>query len=372
MAKRKKQLTAVDLFAGAGGLSLGFEEAGFKVLFAVENDKYSSETYKRNRKGKSTEVIVSDISNVDFCEVLKKHKLKNGEVDVLLAGPPCQGFSSSNMRTRNSENPQNHLFREFLRGVSIIYPKWLVFENVAGFLSFEEGKVIEILTKTLRELGYYCNWETINANDFGVPQTRKRFFLVGNRISCEYPFPFRALKYINNDHLTVFDAISDLPVLQNGNRVDSLPYRYSGNRLTLFQQMIRSDWEGKYCLNNLVSLNNKTVLKRYKYIPCGGNWKDIPKYLMNNYKKITNCHSGIYWRLSWDKPSIVISNFRKCMLIHPEQDRGLSVREAARLQTFPDNYIFFGPLGYQQQQVANAVPPLLAKIIGNNIKNTEV
>ncbi|MCJ7646354.1 DNA cytosine methyltransferase, partial [bacterium] len=163
MKETNKKLTAVDLFSGAGGLSLGFEKGGFRVIFAVENDVYSAQTYKLNRKKCSTELILSDISQINFVDVLRKFRLKKGEIDILLCGAPCQGFSISNMRTRSSNNPRNHLFKEFLRAVKEIYPKWILFENVPGIVSFEKGKVIQAMNEELTKHGYKCIRDVINA-----------------------------------------------------------------------------------------------------------------------------------------------------------------------------------------------------------------
>ena len=369
MRGKSKKLTAVDLFAGAGGLSLGFEDAGFEVLFAVENDVYCAETYRMNRKRKNPRLIVSDISKINFADMLRNFKLKRGEVDILLCGPPCQGFSTSNMRTRTTDNPQNQLFKEFLRTVKETYPLWILFENVSGIMNFEKGNIVEIINTELSKRGYDCIWGIKNSADYGVPQIRKRFFFIGNRAGVKFTFPQPICEETApKPHLTVRDAISDLPLLENGNGTDLLPYRYDGSKLAQYQKEMRRGRKRNYCQNNLVTKNSDLIVKRYKFIPPGGNWQNIPGYLMKNYKNKSDCHSGIYKRLKWDEPSVVISNFRKNMLIHPAQDRGLCVREAARLQSFPDWYIFHGPLGSQQQQVADAVPPRLAKRFGDTIK----
>lgn len=367
MRRNNFDLKAVDLFAGAGGLSLGFEKAEFKIFFAIENDFYCAETYNSNRKRKHSELILSDVSDVNFRKILKKYELKRGEIDILLCGAPCQGFSSSNLRTRNTKNPQNHLFKVFIRAVEEIHPKWILFENVSGIVQFEKGKVIKIMTAELSKRGYLCSIGIINAADYGVPQIRKRFFLIGNRKKIEFQFPLPIFGPGLKPYVSVREAISDLPLLENGNKVDSLLYRYNVSKLSYYQKVMRRKWKKNYCLNNKTTRNSDLVIKRYKFIPPGGNWQNIPDHLMKNYKNKINCHGGIYKRLKWDEPSIVISNFRKNMLIHPDQNRGLSVRESARLQTFNDDYIFYGPLTSQQQQVANSVPPLLSENIGKCI-----
>lgn len=368
MKEQNLKLRVVDLFAGAGGLSLGFEEAGFKIAFAVEKDPYSAETYKKNREKMNTEPILIDMSRINFTNALKKFGLNKGEIDVLLSGPPCQGFSQSNMRTRSLKNPKNHLFKEFIRAVREIYPKWILFENVSGIVNFEKGKIVEIMKSELEKFGYSCIWSILNAADYSIPQIRRRFFLIGNRMGADFLFPHPSYGYSKKPRTTVRDAIFDLPVLKNGNKDECLPYRHNSPNISEYQREMRRNWYKNYCMNNQVTANSSLVVRRYTFIQPGSNWMDIPAYLLKNYKNKKNCHSGIYKRLKWDEPSIVVGNFRKNMLVHPEQDRGLSVREAARLQSFPDWYTFYGGLSSQQQQVADAVPPRLAYTLAISIK----
>jgi len=324
--------TAIDLFAGAGGLSLGFNRAGFNIVLALDNDADAGRTYRKNNNKNSSEVLTEDIGKVDFDSKLRELRLSKGEIDIVLSGAPCQGFSASNKRTRSLDNPKNRLFEKFLRAVKKIYPKWILFENVSGILSLEKGKVVQIINAELEHIGYSCKWDILNATDYGIPQVRRRFLLVANRIGVDFAFPSPTHGNGKRPYITVRDAISDLPVLENGNRDDDMPYRYNSPNISEYQREMRMGYSRYNCTNNQVSKNNDLVIKRYSFIPQGGNWCDIPTYLMKNYKDTNNCHSGIYRRLKWDEPSIVIGNFRKNMLIHPEQDRGLSVREAARLE----------------------------------------
>ena len=213
----------------------------------------------------------------------------------------------------------------------------------------------------MRKLGYTTSHATLNAVDFGVPQVRNRVFIVGSLHGLKYIFPKPTAKR----PLTVAEAISDLPKLQPGAALHALDYSSSPKSNYQNAQRYRSI----SAINNLVSRNNQLVLKRYEHIPQGGNWEDIPHKLMKNYKDFTRCHTGIYHRLKEDAPSVVIGNYRKNMLIHPNENRGLSVREAARLQSFPDTFHFHGSIGFQQQQVGNSVPPLLAKAIFKQLKS---
>jgi DNA (cytosine-5)-methyltransferase 1 len=182
--------------------------------------------------------------------------------------------------------------------------------------------------------------------------------MVGNRLGIDFKFPEPLKRKV-----TVKEAIGDLPYLKNGDLKESLPYKSASSNAYL--KIIRNG--SKFALQNLVSRNKDYVINRYDHIKPGQNWEAIPKHLMENYADLSNCHSGIYRRLHPNKPSVVISNYRKNMLIHPSQNRGLSVREAARLQSFPDRFVFKGPLMHVQQQIGNAVPPLLAKAIFDKI-----
>ena len=184
--------------------------------------------------------------------------------------------------------------------------------------------------------------------------------MIGNNRGIDFSFPEGT-----DEKFTVEDAISDLPELQNGEMTESLPYRYQANKASKYARLMRKG--SKTSKQNFVSKNEDYVIERYKYISQGQNWRAIPDEMMQNYANKNNCHSGIYRRLIASKPSVVISNYRKNMLIHPYEDRGLSVREAARLQSFPDSYLFEGSIQKMQQQIGNAVPPLLAKAVFEHI-----
>lgn len=347
MAKNKKY-KAIDIFSGAGGMSTGAIMSGIEVAVAVEYDKHAAETFKENHP--SAEIIINDIREV---KLDKKYKNQF----ILFGGPPCQGFSTSNTKTRNNENKNNSLFYEYIRQVKELTPEWFVFENVEGITSFEKGTVISKLEKEFSLIGYNTKWKVLTASDYGVPQNRNRFFMIGNRLNIDFTFPEKHKKKV-----TVKDAIEDLPTLNNGDLIEYAEYK---NNTNTYSQLMRGRL--KKVSQNYVSKNKDYVLERYKHIKPGENWKAIPAKLMSNYKDTSNCHSGIYKRLNPNEPSVVIANYRKNMLIHPYENRGLSVREAARIQSFPDKFIFKGNLSFQQQQIGNAVPPLLAKAIFKQI-----
>lgn len=334
-----------DVFSGAGGMSVGAAWAGVQTAFAVEADPFAAKTYSFNHP--KTKVLCADIRTIDFSPY------RSTEESVLFGGPPCQGFSTSNQRTRNSANHNNWLFQEFLRAAEELQPEWIVFENVKGISETEGAKFLDLVISGLRSQRYCVTTTILNAQDFGVPQTRSRLFVVAGRSLEKFSFPVPGLRKT----ITVREAISDLPHLRNG-AVESL-LKYETGAASAYAKHMRRN--RKSVGGNLVTRNSEDVIARYEHIPEGGNWEDIPADLMKNYKDASRCHTGIYRRLEWDKPAITIGNFRKNMLVHPSENRGLSVREAARLQSFPDHFEFFGSIGFQQQQVGNAVPPLLAK-----------
>lgn len=346
-------MIGIEIFSGAGGMSIGAGMAGIETKLAVEIDKAAAETFKYNHP--NAIVINDDIrkfKNVNLVTPKKEQK-------ILFGGPPCQGFSRSNHRTRNVDNPNNWLFEEFVRVSKIWKPDWIVLENVRGLLETEGGLFVDKIIKSFKKNGYTLNHQILNAAHYGVPQNRERLFIVGSLHGIEFKFPEAHVK----EFITTKQALSGLPDLQNGDLFETLPYKTKkvGNYAKSLMQ--NSD----FSLNNFVSKNNSEVLKRYEHIPQGGNWQDIPKKLMKTYEDPSRCHTGIYHRLDEKTPAVVIGNYRKNMLIHPTQNRGLSVREAARLQSFPDNFKFLGFLGDQQQQVGNAVPPLLAKAVFDKI-----
>ena len=344
-------MIGVDLFSGAGGMSLGAIHAGIQVNLAVDHDKHTLHTYHHNHN--NVAICCEDIRNFDSCII--RRRIPPEKELVVFGGPPCQGFSYSNLRTRTTANPDNWLFIHFLRIVCDVTPDWIVLENVRGIVNTAKGIFLKEIVSRIEDLGYTVSFSVLNALDYGVPQDRARFFLVGSRNGVTFTMPDRT----RQKPLTVHDAITDLPDLQNGASENWLPYK----------EPARSQYAGslrtrlRICPNHLVTRNSDRVVQRYGHIPPGGNWEDIPAYLMNNYKDRSRCHTGIYRRLHYESPSTVIGNFRKNMLVHPRQDRGLSVREAARIQSFPDWYEFKDSIGFQQQQVGNAVPPLLAKAV---------
>lgn len=348
----KSDLVGVDLFSGAGGMSLGAQWAGIRISAAVEADPHAATTFRTNHP--ETLVINRPIEEVDEIPVC----LEKAERLVVFGGPPCQGFSTSNQRTRGKDNPQNWLFKHYLRTVGHLMPAWVVFENVTGLSGTENGVFLEAVVDGFKKLGYQVEQFVLSAHSFGVPQKRSRLFVVASLDGEKISVPQGKAAAVS-----VGEAIFDLPILRNGSVHDTLPYRCAPQ--SEYASFLRG--EASSCGNHLVTKNAPYVIERFKTIPQGGNWSAIPPKLMSNYADASRCHTGIYKRLAAKEPAVVIGNFRKNMLVHPTQQRGLSVREAARLQSFPDSFAFKGSIGFQQQQVGNAVPPLLAKHVFESI-----
>lgn len=350
----------IDLFCGSGGLSLGFKRAGFKTVVANDISQDAINTIKLNNP--ETEIILKDIRELKSSEIKRILKTKGYTcINGIIGGPPCRGFSLAN-RKRNLENPGNHLFEEYLRLVRELKPDFFVFENVATILAVGNGIIKDTIYNEMKKIGYEVEIKVLTASDYGVPQVRQRAIIIGNRKGAKGLHPVPILD--KDSYITVKQAIDDLPPVADTSNPKERDYLILP--LSDYQELMRKN--SNKVFNHIITSNNELVLMRYKTIPQGGNWRNIPKSLMKNYKNPELCHSNIYKRLSWDKPSITISNFRKSMLIHPEQHRGLTVREAARIQSFPDDYIITGGIMAQQQQIADAVPPLMAEAIALRIK----
>ena len=333
-------------------MSLGAALSGIEVMAAIEIDPHACMTYRSNHR--STQLFEKDVATFTDEEVRSLRTL--GDELILFGGPPCQGFSYSNPRHRGISNASNWLFAEFARYVRLLDPDWVVFENVRGLRDTANGYFLNAVVSQFEKLNFHVVGGTLDAADFGVAQHRSRYFIVANKHGRQFNLPVAS--QIGN-YIPVDDAIRDLPELPNGNSTDSM--HYANVAPSAYGNTMRKSATVSY--NNLVTRNSPYVIERYQHIPQGGNWTNIPTELMLNYSNVSRCHTGIYHRLDPKTPSIVIGNYRKNMLIHPHQHRGLSVREAARLQSFPDEYIFSGSIGFQQQQVGNAVPPLLAKAV---------
>lgn len=385
--KQKHQLTCIDLFAGAGGLSQGLRDAGFTSLYANEVVPQYAQTFARNHEG--TLVDARDIRTVDPRKVRLQLGLQRGELTLVAGGPPCQGFSI-NAPLRSDEDHRNHLFRDFLRFVDEFLPRAVLIENVPGLVSFAGGATLEAILTSLEDLGYSADVRILYAPHFGVPQTRWRTIVIGRRDGGEplaaFPEPaHEAPTRINftstlggrnivklpttrnlRIHTTVRDALDDLPVLHNGESgAPSKAYRCDPQNL--YQIELRA---GCTQVNNHEAARLSPInLQRMQHIPPGGNWTDIPRHLLPEGMKRahTSDHTKRYGRAHPDNLSSTI--LTKCdphwgAYFHYNQDRIFTVREAGRIQSFPDRFVFTGSRVAQYEQVGNAVPPMLARAIG--------
>lgn len=360
---------ALDLFCGAGGLSEGFEKAGFEIIAAIDHDKDAVFTYRFNHP--KTKVILNDIRKINAKQMLEGTGYHPDDIDVIIGGPPCEGFSTVGYRRPN--DPRNTLFDEFLRIVSEIQPKAIVIENVTGLLSMEKGKVVKKVLDILEKNGYKAKFKVLCAADFGVPQKRERVFFIGINTGKSPTFPkpthiagteqrtlFQEKLF---SYVTVRDAISDLPPLNAGEGREEATY--TSPPLTPYQKERRAN--SVKLFNHVAPNHSPLVLQRIKLIPPGGNHSDLPPHL-----RLKSGYPNIYGRLKWDEPADTITGNCGCVsapgrFIHPRDNRVITVREAARLQSFDDNYRFFGTKRSQYKQVGDAVPPLLAKAIASEL-----
>lgn len=362
----KSAFTAIDLFCGAGGLSEGFRQAGFRVLAGNDIDKFAGQTFSATHpEAVFFGAPIAEISATDF---LRATGLKRGELDCLVGGPPCQAFSVYNHQ-RGLHDERSALFREYLRIVEGLNPKWVVMENVTGILSAGGGRAVEDIVSGLSDLGYQVETRVLKAEEYGVPQERRRILFIGNRLGKPIPWPEPTHGPGLRPFVTVWDAIGDLPALANG-EAPAGPVKY--------RKAVRSDFQA-LLRGNLTKVENhqapklaKVNLERMKYIPEGGSWRDVPiELLPAGMKRARRCdHTKRYGRMRKDGLSCTV--LTKCDLhwgayIHPEQDRVITPREAARLQSFPDWFVFQGPRTEQYVQVGNAVPPLLGKCVAEAI-----
>ena len=381
----------IDLFAGAGGLSEGLEEAGFHGIFASEIVPQYADTYRRNHP--STTVMTQDIRKLDAENIRKQLGMKKGQLTLIAGGPPCQGFSI-NAPIRSTLDQRNHLFKEYLRFVDAFQPRAILIENVPGLVSFEDGDTLHAILNALGELGYGADVRILGAAYYGVPQMRWRTVILGLRGKelprnafpepvCHAPIRpnFTAtfdghslLKIptadIPGNFVSVKEAIGDLPPVKAGEHGAECQ-EYSCAPQCDFQRAVRRGSSGIY--NHEAPHLSPINLQRLKYIKPGGNWTDIPHDLLPKGMKLArkSDHTKRYGRLSPDGLASTI--LTKCdphwgAYFHYAQDRSLTVREAARCQSFPDHYIFYGSQQEQFAQVGNAVPPMLAKAVGIALK----
>jgi DNA (cytosine-5)-methyltransferase 1 len=387
---RAKSFTTIDLFCGAGGITQGFRSAGFHCLYANDINRWAIETFRANHP--DTRAENRPIEKVDAAVLRRELQLEPGQLDVIVGGPPCQGFSI-NAPERFLEDPRNSLFKHYIRFLDEFKPKALLLENVPGMLSLGGGVVYEQILKELRAHGYNVHARILFAAHYGVPQERWRTIILGSRFSPApaHPVPthyavaranfkggrtmtFRLMPLeepVLLPPVSLREAIGDLPRLEMG----------EGGEIVTYDRPAKSEYarnmrgDGPVTFNHFASVLAPQNVERMKFIRPGGSWRDIPHGLlpkgMQQARK--SDHTKRYGRLRHEGLSGTI--LTKCdphwgAVFLPDQDRALTVREAARIQSFPDNYKFLGPRVAQYEQVGNAVPVLMAKAIAREISGS--
>lgn len=347
-------MKVADLFAGVGGLSQGFLKAGFEVVLAIEYDKEIALSYKNNHP--NTDVYASDICALNF----KEMHIQYPQIDVVMGGPPCQGFSQKGKRL-SVNDPRNFLFKQFVRFVEEFCPKYFVLENVPNIITTEKGFFKDEIISAFNDLGYDVCCGILNASDFGVPQDRRRAVFIGQKDKLEICLPKP-----NGISNTVKDAISDLPAILSGEGKEESAYDKSP------ESDLQKDLRGNSLVlyNHVATKHSAVALRRMAMVPIGEGGKVLPEQ-----ERTKSIYSGTYCRLlDNDVAATITTRFdtpSSGRFTHPRLDRCITTREAARIQTFPDSFIFYGSKTSQMKQVGNAVPPYLAYAIAKVIINNE-
>lgn len=342
-----KKPKVIDLFAGVGGMSLGFENQGFEVVIANEYDESIAKAYKENHK--KTKMVVGDITSLNLEEVFGKYA---GQIDAVIGGPPCQGFSQKGQR-KTIHDERNFLFKYYVKVVELVQPKYFVMENVPNLLTAENGYFRKELENLFNSMGYQLKMGVLNAADYGVPQNRRRAVIIGKKdaVAPELPTPL-------DSTVTIWDAISDLAYLNSGEGEEEQEYKMDAQ--SSYQKELRGDATRLY--NHVVTKHSKLALERLALIPPNAGKEVLPEEHLTK-----SIYSGTWTRMRKEEISVTITTRfdtpSSGKFTHPFLDRAITVREAARIQSFPDSFRFVGNKGSQMKQVGNAVPPKLAGAI---------
>ena len=350
-----KKYNVLDLFCGCGGISEGFELAGYNIIGGIDFNEDATKTFQHNFK--NAKVLCTDISTVTNEQIQEYY----GGVDVIVGGPPCQGFSSANRWQKELDDPRNKLFFQYLRFVKVLSPKVVMIENVRGLLTRDNGYAKERIETLLTEMGYSVSMRVLRASNYGVPQNRNRAIIIGvKNTEGSTSFNFDSIEELPK--VTVKDAIGELYQFEKGGDNER---ELKEAPQSAYRKFLRR--KDNLVPDHEVIYPAEKVQERISYVPQGGNWQDVPANLWPSNRQ--NRHSSAYKRLKEDEQSCTIdtgnahSNY-----FHPLYHRIPSIRESARLQSFPDAFEFIGPRGSKYKQVGNAVPPLMAAAVAKQIK----
>ena len=374
----KKKYTFIDLFAGCGGLSLGLEQAGFEVVFMNEIVETFASTYLANHNLKEGQYFIGDINELNKCLDKYSDILKNPvkPITLVCGGPPCQGFSMAN-RQRIIDDPRNQLYKAYLQFLSEIRPQFFIMENVKGMAN----KFDEIITNFKEYLGeeYIYDYRLLKVQDFGIPQNRERFIMIGNRMGIDPNEIFTEIERHKRPPFVLKDALFGLPHLEarkekNKGEYESLECGFTERDFsypsTDFYHFINGDKVITKLYNHKNRYNNLRDIEIFRRLPQGANSLHESIQDIMPYKRRNNIFKDKYFKLDENQICKTITSHMKydCnMYIHPWEARGLSPREAARIQTFPDDFVLKGPQNSWYAQVGNAVPVKFAEVIGKSI-----
>lgn len=345
-------MNAIDLFAGCGGLSKGFQDAGFNIIVGVDNDQAALNTFARNHEG--AKPMNADLSKQEtFDEIIRI--AGDRSIDVIIAGPPCQGFSLTG--PRNFDDERNKLYLAVIEMVKQYKPKGFIIENVPGMATLYDGQIKDEILKRFKKLGYNIDCKILCAADYGVPQKRRRLVFMGIRKDIGEP-KFPEPLFTEENYRTCRDALSDLPprVDELGEEIDS----YTSKPKTEYQKLMRKNAKKLY--NHVATNHTQLVKDTIALVPEGGNYKDLPP----GWGESRKFHEA-WTRYDGNKPSKTIDTGHRNHF-HYEYNRVPTIRENARLQSFPDDFVFLGTKTQQNRQVGNAVPPLLGYHLGLALK----
>lgn len=365
-----KKIKIIDLFSGVGGLSYGFaHDDSFEIIAANEILPKMAKAYELNHP--SVKMYCKDIKDFGLFDLQKDFNINEGDIDLVIGGPPCQAYSTVGKRL--IDDPRGKLFQEYYRVLKEVKPKVFLFENVKGLLSMQKGELLKTIISLFESLEYKVQYKVLNSADYGVPQIRERVIILGTKqnIPFQYPEPTHFNSEIGENlfnqylrpYLTLSDAISDLPFIKAGEE----SFTYSSPPKNEFQKLMRKNAPDKLMDHNAPN-NNEKLVKLMESLPDGGSPLDLPIEL-----RPKSGFANTYCRLWWKRPSTTItrnlSTPSSSRCIHPIAPRPLTTREGARIQCFPDNYIFFGSRGDKNLQIGNAVPTFLSIALKDAIKN---